>query len=204
MNSRIFAAIIAVIAWLGLAVQFAASFVTLGSVIATLWVMLLYFTIIANLAVAVVFTGTALGSSRLASPFLLAGTTIAVLLVGIVYNVLLQGMIELSGGAKLADRLNHSVTPVTVSLFWLFAAEKGHLHWRDPLRWALLPLAYFAYGITRGATEGQYPYPFMNLARLGWPQTLVNAAVMAACFLAVGFAMVWLDRRLGRRHGLPN
>jgi hypothetical protein len=162
--------------------------------------MFLYFTVIVNFLVAIAFTAQAFGATRIATPFILGGVTIAILLVGVVYNTLLTGMLDLSGGAKLADTLNHKVTPVLVGLYWLLVAKKGKLDWNDPAKWALLPLAYFLYGIWRGKTEGKYPYPFMNLERLGWPQTLINAAIMALGFIAVGYVMVWLDRRMsGRR-----
>jgi hypothetical protein len=197
---RLLAAAIAAIAWTGLGLQFHATFGQLHSVAATLWTIFLYFTVITNLLVAIVFTAQAFGWSRIATPFNLGGVTIAILLVGIVYITLLNGSLELSGGAKLADTLNHKVTPVLVGLYWLFVAKKGRLDWNDPAKWALLPLAYFAYGLWRGHVEGKYPYPFMNLARLGWPQTLVNAVAMAMGFIAVGYVMVWLDRRMsGRR-----
>lgn len=198
---RVLAAGIAAVAWTGLALQFRASMAQLdNNVAATLWVMFRYFTVITNLLVAIVFTAQALNWRRIASPFNLGGVTIAILLVGVVYMTLLNGLVELSGGANLADTLNHKVTPVLVGLYWLLVAKKGKLDWNDPVKWALLPLAYFAYGIWRGKTEGKYAYPFMNLDKLGWPQTLINAAVMALGFIAVGYLMVWLDRRMsGRR-----
>jgi hypothetical protein len=199
-GNRLLAAGIAGIAWTGLGLQFQASFGQLHSVVAALWVMLFYFTVITNLLVATVFTALAFGNVRVASPFNVAGVTIAIVLVGIVYMLLLNGSLELSGGAKLADTLNHKVTPVLVALFWLFAAKHGGLGWRDPANWALLPLTYFIYGLLRGHAQGKYPYPFMNPAKLGWGSVAVNAAIMALGFLAVGYAMVWLDRRLsGRR-----
>ncbi|HVR90898.1 MAG TPA: Pr6Pr family membrane protein [Novosphingobium sp.] len=194
--ARLLAAIIALLAWTGLAIQFQASFTHYHTVAATLWVMLLYFTVIVNLLVAIFFSATALGYARLATPFRLAAVTIAILLVGVVYNLLLNGLVELSGGAIWADLINHSITPAAVTLFWLLIAKKGGLRWNAPPQWALLPVVYFAYALVRGSTEGKYPYPFMDVAQLGWRRTLVNAAAMALAFLIVGYAMVWLDRRL--------
>ncbi|MEP6786398.1 MAG: Pr6Pr family membrane protein [Sphingomonadales bacterium] len=196
---RLLAAAIAAIAWFGLVLQFQASFAQLHTVPATLWAMVLYFTVIVNLLVAIVFTSLAFGWSGIATPFNVGGVTIAILLVGVVYNTLLAGMLELSGGAKLADTINHKATPVLVTLFWLFLAKKGRLDWNAPAKWALLPLAYFVYGLVRGHNEGKYPYPFMNLARLGWAQTMINAAAMALGFIAVGYVIVWLDRHLPKR-----
>jgi hypothetical protein len=195
-NRRLLAAVIALVAWTGLGIQFDASYARSGNVPETLWVMLRYFTVIVNLLVAILFTAIALDLRRLATPFALAGVMIAILLVGIVYHLLLDGMVELSGGAQLANLINHSATPILVPLYWLFAAAKGQLKGRAPLWWALLPLAYFGYALARGACEGLYAYPFMDVGQLGWSQTLITAVVMATGFIAAGYALVWLDRRL--------
>jgi hypothetical protein len=197
--ARLAAALIALIAWAGLGIQLQASTELMGSTGAALWAMLRFFTVLANVLVALIFTGVAFGSRRAGTPFLLGGVTLAILLVGIVYGLLLNGLLELSGGALLADTLLHKVTPVLVPFWWLAFAPKGGLRNRDPLLWALLPLVYFGYALLRGGADGRYPYPFMNVAQLGWGQTLLNALLMAAGFLVAGLLLVWLDRFLARK-----
>ncbi|MDQ3139524.1 MAG: Pr6Pr family membrane protein [Pseudomonadota bacterium] len=194
--TRIIAGLIALIAWAGLAVQFGASVEQVGSATGALWAMLRYFTVLTNLLVAVSFTGIALDSSRLRTPALIGGVTLAIMLVGIVYGLLLRGLLELSGGAELADLILHSITPVVVPLFWLMLAPKGGLRNRDPWLWAIFPLVYFGYALARGFADGVYAYPFMNVTRIGWPATIANALLMAAGFVIAGIAMIWLDRRL--------
>jgi hypothetical protein len=197
-RARMTAALIAMIALLGLAVQFHAVLARQGSVALTAWSVLRYFTIIANLLVAMIFTGVALGWKGPTRPFVLGGATLAILLVGVVYGLLLNGLDELSGGDRLADLVLHKVAPVLVPIWWLTFAPKGGLAWRDPWLWAVLPLIYFGYGLARGALEGVYPYPFIDLAALGWTRTLAHALAIAAGFVASGFAIVWLDGRLAR------
>ncbi len=194
--ARLAAACVALAAWAGLLVQLQASTALTGSAEAALWAMLRYFTILTNLQVALVFTGVAMGSHRAARPFALGGTTLAILLVGIVYGLLLRGLLELSAGAKLADILLHMVTPVLVPFWWLAFAPKGGLRARDPLLWALLPLAYFSYALARAGLDGIYPYPFINAAALGWGQVLLNALAIAAGFVFAGWLLVRLDRAL--------
>jgi hypothetical protein len=194
--ARLAAAAIALIAWAGLGVQLQASTELMGSIGAALWAMLRFFTVLANLLVALIFTGIAIGRPQATAPFLLGGVTLAILLVGIVYGLLLNGLLELSGGARLADTLLHKVIPVLVPFWWLAFAPKRGLRGRDPLLWALLPLFYFGYALARGAADGRYPYPFMNVAQLGWGQTLLNALLMAAGFLLAGFLLLLLDRKL--------
>ena len=108
---------------------------------------------------------------------------LAIMLVGVVYVTLLRGLLDLSGGAKLADTLMHYATPVLVPLWWLLFAPKGKLEWRDPAIWSLFPLAYFPYALARGAYEGIYAYPFINVAKIGWTQVGINAVMIAGGFL---------------------
>lgn len=195
-SARLAALVIALIAWLGLAAQLQASVALAGGLGDAIWAMLRYFTVLTNLLVAALFTALAL--RRRFSPFALGGVTLAILLVGVVFALLLNGLVELSGGALLADFLLHRATPVLVPLYWLAFAPKGGVGRCDPLLWALYPLGYFLYALARGAAEGRYAYPFMDVGRLGWPQTALNALVMAAGFLIAGFALFWLDRRMAR------
>lgn len=197
-RARTSAALIAMIALVGLVVQFNAVMGRQGSVAVTVWSLLRYFTIIANLLVAAVFAGVAAGWKPAARPSVLGGVTLAIIFVGVIYGLLLNGLLELSGGDQFADLVLHKVVPLLVPIWWLTFATKGGLSWRDPWLWAILPLIYFGYGLGRGALDGVYPYPFMDLAKLGWTKTLAHAAAMAAGFLAAGFAFVWLDGRMGR------
>ena len=196
LAARFFAALVALAAWAGLAVQLEASLGLTGSAGAAAWAMLRYFTVITNLLVALLFTAAALRGR--ASPFALGGATMAIPLVGIVFALLLNGLLELSGGALLADFLLHKATPVLAVLWWLAFAPKGGLTRRNPFLWVLYPLGYFAYALVRAQLDGRYPYPFMDAERIGWLQTCLNGVEVAAGFLLAGLLLVRLDRRLAR------
>jgi hypothetical protein len=196
LTARFSAALVALAAWAGLAVQLQASIDLTGSAGAAAWAMLRYFTVITNLIVALLFTGIALRGR--ASAFAIGGATMAILLVGIVFALLLNGLVELSGGALLADLLLHRATPVLAPLWWLAFMPKGGLGRRDPFLWMLYPLGYVAYALARAGLDGLYPYPFMDAGRIGWLQTGLNAVEVAAGFLVAGLALVGLDRWLAR------
>jgi hypothetical protein len=197
IGARIAAALVAVAAWTGLALRFDASLVDTGSAVAAGWALLRFFTIVANLFVAILFVAVALDPRR-PKPATLAAALLAILLVGIVYHLLLAGRAVHVGVAWWADLVMHSVTPSLVPLYWLGFAPKGGLRASDPLRWAVLPLGYFAYALARGAIDGRYPYFFMDVARIGWLAVLGWAALIACCFLVGGALLVVLDRTLGR------
>jgi hypothetical protein len=196
--ARGFAACVASAAWLGLGVQLAVSFITTGNVWTALWTILGYFTITTNLLLAVVFTWLAM-RRVFTRNWIVAGTALSILMVGVVYVLLLHGTVELSGNAVIADRLLHFVTPLLGPLFWIFCTPKGTLNWRHPFLWAMYPLGYFAYGMLRGAATGRYAYPFLDVDALGWGRTAANASVISVGFMACGFAMVWIDQRIGRK-----
>jgi hypothetical protein len=193
---RIAAALIALVCWAGIALQFSATYANQHDVLLTLWVLARFFTIISNLAVAIAMTRLSLGAR--VSPFVLGGLTLAILLVGIVYLILLRGLHPLSGAALLANHLLHYVSPVAMAAYWLLFVPHGRLRWSAPLLWMLFPLTYFIYAIARGEIDGRYPYPFLDAGKIGLGQTVINGLAIAAGFIPFGLAVVGLDRRLGR------
>lgn len=193
------AAVIALCAALGVAAGFWAVLGRTGAVPRAAWIMVAYFTNLTGLLVAVVFSGIALGRTAFAGSWLVAGTALATLLVGLVQRLLLHGLRILQGGDLVGDVLLHQVVPVLVPLFWLVVVPKGRLRWRDPPLWACYPLAYLACTLVRGAFEARYPYPFLDVGRIGWGPVLAYAAGIAAAFLVVGWGIVALDRALARR-----
>ena len=191
---KLAAALVALVCWVGLALNFSATYASQGDVVATLWRLGHFFTIITNLALALVMTWLAFGGR--VSPFIESGMTLAILLVGIVYVLLLHGLHPLSGRALIANHLLHYVSPVAMAVYWLLFTPHGRLKWQDAFWWGLYPLAYFIYVLARGAHGDGYPYPFINVTKLGAMQTGVNALGIAAGFTLCGFALVFIDRQL--------
>jgi hypothetical protein len=193
------AALVAIICWAGLVVQFSATYGHERDLLTTLWILGRFFTILTNLAVAVTMSWVAIG--RRASPLLLGGITLAILLVGIIYATLLQGLHVLSGPALVADILLHKVSPVAMALWWLLFAPRARLRWSAPWWWTLYPVAYLVYVLARGRSDGRYPYPFLDVAKLGWTQTALNVGGIALGFILCGFLLVWIDswRPLGSK-----
>ena len=192
MTLRIAAALVAIVCWAGLAIQFSATYAAHPDIAATLWILARFFTVLTNLALAVVTTWIAVGGRP--SAMLLGGLTLAILLVGVVYASLLAGLHELRGPALVADILLHKVSPILMALWWLLFAPRNKLRWNAPLWWTAYPLLYFAYVLARGAEDGKYPYPFLDVGKLGWLQTALNAGGIAMAFILAGFLLVWIDR----------
>ena len=195
---RIAAGVVALVALVGLAVQYRAGMARNGSVLANLWVLARYFTILSNVFLVLVFGGIALGVRGLNRPTLLAWAVLSIALVGVVYGLLLRGLLDLSGGDVLADLLLHKGTPAIAPLVWFFYARKDVLKPHDPWLWASYPAVYAVYALARGNFDGNYAYPFFDVDRLGGMRVAANCLGIGLGFLAAGWAFVRLDRRLGR------
>lgn len=196
--ARTVAAIIALIALAGIALYAQAQMDKGGTLAQTLWVLVRYFTILANVLVLVVFAMIAVGVH--VSPRFAAGTALAIALVGVVFELLLTGLSDnLSGGSAVANTLLHRVTPLVVPFFWLLFVPKGTLRLADTLLWAVFPVAYLVYAMIRGNAEGLYAYPFLDIGQNGATQVAIVVVVIAIGFLASGAALVGIDRWLATR-----
>jgi hypothetical protein len=52
--------------------------------------------------------------------------------------------------------------------------------------------------LIRGAFSGYYPYPFLDVTKLGYPQTLLNSAFIAVAFFIVALIFVGIDKLIGK------
>jgi hypothetical protein len=193
-----FAALIALTALTGLVLQFIA-LLTAHSPLGVLLVMSRFFTITTNLAIALIFSGIAIGGPRFTHPRLLAGLTLSILLVGVVYALLLQGVMISKGLGIPANVLMHKVTPLLVPLYWLGFVRKGDVRRDDPVWWATYPFAYLLYALARGLGGDKYAYPFIDPTQHGWYSVALYVMVIAAGFLVAGYGLFWLDGRLAAR-----
>lgn len=196
--ARLLALLIALSAIVGIGIHLEAQWSRSGSMIEAIWLLSGYFTVLTNLLVAIVFAILAIRGPAALSPRIVGGVAIAIALVGVIYALLLRGLVELTAGAAVADVLLHLVTPILVPLYWLVFTAHGSLRPRYAFIWALYPLAYLAYALVRGAAEGHFAYPFLDHVKNGVPAVALTVGVIAASFLLCGWAMVFLDRRLAR------
>lgn len=198
--AKLTATAVAIVAWVGLILQFAILVEVLGLRLA-IWRFVGFFTILTNIGIVAVATAIALGRRNwLAGPQArLMGLT-AILIVGIVYSLLLRPLWNPAGLQKVADLALHNVTPVLFALLWGLMPH-GELRWSD-LKWALAPPAiYLAYALGRGAIDGWYAYWFLNPSTQSPGELSASIAGVLALFAAIAAAAIALDQRLGRsRH----
>lgn len=196
--ARLLALAIALCAWIGIAIHVDAQWSQSGSLLSAIWVLAGYFTVLTNLLVAITFSIIALRGPDAIGPRSLGGVTICIALVGIIYGLLLRGLVELTAGAAVANVLLHMVTPILAPVYWLTCVRRGALRWNDPLLWALYPAIYLLYALVRGSAQGSFAYPFINYVDNGALQVAGTVVIITLAFLVAGWLMVLLDKRLAR------
>ncbi|MBW4889783.1 Pr6Pr family membrane protein [Mucilaginibacter sp. HMF5004] len=115
-----------------------------------------------------------------------SAVAVYIFVVGLVYNTVLRQIWNPTGLQKLVDELLHVGVPVLFVMYWFFYVPKDTLKWNITL-WLIFPTAYAVYSFIRGAFTGYYPYPFMDVNKLGTQTVILNT-----CGLVLGFMVVCL------------
>jgi len=205
---RLFAAIAALLGWFTLALQLLLSIqlsIANGQgALAGVWTYIGYFTILTNVLVALALTADARGPRGTLSRFFTrpdvhTAISMSIVIVAAIYNLMLRQLWQPQGWQIVTDNILHVVMPVLFLLYWWLAVPKATLRWPQVIVWQLYPAAYFAYVLARGAVDHWYPYPFLDVTKLGYLLVLVDACAVLLVFVAVALLLVALGRWQVRR-----
>ena len=204
---RSFAALIATLAWVGLAMQFAFALVnpaTQDVVVAERIVRYFsFFTVVANGIIAIVNTAIAIipqlrVSKRVQSGTVLTAAAVYISIVAVVYSLFLRSVVNAQGWHLISDHIVHDTIPPLFVLFWLLYAPKNEIRWLDPVKWLIVPVLYIAYSLLHGAFDNWYPYWFADVTKLGYATALKNSGFVLIAFLLFGFIYAFIAKLLSR------
>lgn len=161
-----------------------------------------YFTIWTNILVAVSFVSVVVAPGSKAGRFfgeaaVRTGIALYIALVAVTYHLLLASQWAPQGWALVADALLHTAMPAAFLIDWLFFVDKRSVSVRSVPAWLALPIVYGLFTLGKGATNGWYPYPFLNVAEIGLAQTLINLAGFTAVYAVAGAGFVGIARLTG-------
>jgi hypothetical protein len=160
------------------------------------------FTIQANILVALILLAFALRpkiEEWTVHPFERSAIASYIVVVALVYLTTLQELRAPRGAQWLADVLLHYVSPLAYLGFWLIVMRKAGLRWYDPLLWLIYPVFYLGFVLVHARFTGFYPYPFIDVSKLGYGGMVANALGLAAAFVAAGYLVLIVSRLLARR-----
>lgn len=206
---RSLAAVGSLLGWFGLVLQLWYSIqITQAKgegAFAGVWLYLGFYTILTNMLVAKALAAAALGPGHgpvvrfFIRPGVQTAIAMSITIVSLIYNLMLRQLWHPTGGLLLADLIVHDIMPPLYLLYWWLAVPKQALRWSQVLVWQSYPAGYFFYVLLRGAVDGWYPYPFLDVNTLGYAVVLLDAIVVLMAFIAVGLILVALGRWQARR-----
>lgn len=200
---KAFTTIGALVGWFAVIVQFIIMMDSrTASVAETIIRFFSYFTILTNTLVAITFTLLMFNSSKeyfFTRPVVLTATTLYIVVVGLVYQLLLRGLWAPEGLARLVDELLHSFAPSFFLLFWVMYVPKRTIKKRHAISWLVYPAVYLVYVLLRGSVSGFYPYPFIDVTELGYTTVFINSSGMLVLFIMLGIILILLARLMRRK-----
>ncbi|MEO7530807.1 MAG: Pr6Pr family membrane protein [Sediminibacterium sp.] len=203
-KAKAFAALIALLGWFAIIMQFYLIIENrIDSIPVTILRFFSFFTILTNIIVAFAFTMQCLkkGSNHFfAGARVQTAVTVYIVVVGAVYNLILRFLWQPQGTQRLVDELLHSVVPFLSIIYWLVFVQKTSLQWKDSFKWQLFPVAYVVFIVVRGLLSGEYPYPFINVTAIGYPQALLNGCVLMLVFMGLSLFLIAIGKWISRKH----
>jgi hypothetical protein len=164
-----------------------------------------FFTILSNVLAGV-------GSGLLAARFerdsqafavLRLSGLVAITVTGVVFHVALASFVGSNPWDQAASQLEHTVVPIMTVVGWLLAGPRGLINARVVWMSLIFPLLWLVFTLIRGAITPWYPYPFIDVTRLGYAKALVNCLWIAILLLGVAAGAGVLDQYLPGRSKTP-
>lgn len=158
-----------------------------------------YFTILTNILVAIYATNLLLDTSPQGKGFFSrrdtqTAVTLYIFIVGLIYNLLLRHLWTQGGLQAILNDVLHTVIPLAVIFYWWVWVDASGLRYKDVLKWLAYPVVYCLYTVAHGHYGNWYPYPFINVSKLGYPQAVVNALFILLAFYLFGCLLILLGK----------
>ena len=109
---------------------------------------------------------------------------------------LLRPLLDLHGASYVADRMLHLAVPLLAVLGWLFFGPRGRVDRRDVALSLIYPVAWLLWTLLHGAVSRWYPYPFVDVDRIGYLRVALNGLGVAALIVMLSLLALVADRRL--------
>lgn len=195
MNVRLLTALfIAVLAWFGTLGAFAYLSGDFTNPALGFSRFTLYYTNLAALMTAVVFTGIAFGSRRLAHRSAIGHVFVVMAILFLMYWYF-QGVPHFRT-SPLSQKVVHLALFPLVAVYWTVFRTEEPARWRYVLNWTVWPILYTAYGLLRGLYGDQYPYDQSDLEKLGYAKVFALIGLTIAFSMVVGSSLVVWDKWL--------
>jgi hypothetical protein len=204
---KVYLALLSVVAWFTLIFQFYLHISSGAAPKAELITRFFsYFTIDSNLLVALCCTSIfVIPKTRIGKFFATTSVktaiSIYILVVALIYNTVLRFLWELQGWSIVLNELLHVIVPFMFLLYWIYFVPKYELKWNNIWAWLVFPTTYTIFVLVRGSQVDFYPYPFLNITKLGLEKVLLNCFAITLLFLLLFATFIFLGKRFSKKTG---
>ncbi|WPO77759.1 Pr6Pr family membrane protein [Flavobacterium sp. KACC 22761] len=159
-----------------------------------------FFTILTN---SIVFLWSALflfgGKSNIKSFFSKCATitaiTVYILIVGIVFNLLLRSVAHLEGQHRIVSEIFHTVVPVLFFVYWLLYVNPEKISFKVISFWLIYPIIYMIYTLCHGMLTNFYPYPFVDVTKIGLEKAIINGFFVLVAFVVLSCILIFISNK---------
>lgn len=116
--------------------------------------------------------------------------TVYILIVGLVFNLVLRAIVNLQGLHLIVSEIFHTVVPVLFLFFWFFYTKIERISFRLIPIWLIYPIIYVIYTLLHGILTDFYPYPFIDVTKLGFPIAITNGLFVLLAFAVLSFILI--------------
>ena len=124
---------------------------------------------------------------------------LGITVTGLVFDLVLIRYVDPTGWQLVATIGFHYVAPWATVLGWLLFGPHPRTDRRTVAWAAVWPVAWIAVTFARGAVDGWYPYPFLDVPEVGYAVALRSTAVVLALSVVLVVVFAGIDRARGRR-----
>ncbi len=149
-----------------------------------------FFTILSNCLVVLFFMGSLLPGRKTIYDFVnkdevATAISIYIIVVGVVYQTVLRKPVPLEGWNRLADDILHAFIPLLMLVYWILFISSKKINIKTIPYWLIYPSLYLAYTLIRGSYVNYYPYPFVEVNKLGYGRVFLNSGMLVVVFLGL-------------------
>ncbi len=196
-TAKIILFFLALCVWAGLISQFYISLSNAKvSLLETVIFYFSFFTILTNFIVAVCSTvlltakKTSLVYRFFSKTTTFTAIAVYILVVGIVFNAVLRPILHMHGLQEISSDLLHVASPLLFLIFWIRFVPKENMKRQYVFIWLIYPVVYIIYTIIHGSMTGFYPYPFINISKLGYSKAMFNTLIILLSFFVLSLLFI--------------
>jgi len=198
VGARVLHAAVALLAATGVGIEVVRALVADGDTAERLVRLASYFTIWTNVLAVGVSVLLAVQPRRDGPVFraLRLDSVLFVVVTAITVHLLLRAFVPPDAAGRVGDLLTHTVVPVGVVVAWCVAGPRPRLTWWTCLTALVLPAVWLAWTFAHGHTSGWYPYPFLDVGRVGATSAALAALTILVLGALLGVVLRLVERRL--------